>query len=128
MRLSIIKLRLVFQLAGKYSVSHICRKYHISKASLMRWNKAYDGTKESLMEKSRRPHTPHPNSHTEFEIRKIINLIRRNPNIGLTELYTKLRHQIAYSRHYSSLYRVLVRLGYYRKESPISQKSTIRLS
>ena len=27
------------------------RKYHISKASLMRWNKQYDGTKESLRPK-----------------------------------------------------------------------------
>lgn len=36
---------------GKCSVYHVCLKYHISKASLMRWNRAYDGTKESLMEK-----------------------------------------------------------------------------
>lgn len=102
---------------GKYSVYHVCLKYHISKASLMRWNRAYDGTKESLMEKSRRPHTPHPNSHTDFEINKIKNLIKRNPNIGLTELYTKLRRQIAYSRHYASLYRVLIRIGYYVNRS-----------
>ena len=27
---------------GKYSVYHACLKYHISKASLMRWNRAYD--------------------------------------------------------------------------------------
>ena len=38
------------------------RRYHISKASLMRWNRLYDGTKESLMPKSHRPHTPHPNA------------------------------------------------------------------
>ena len=107
---------------NKYSVYHICLKYHISKASLMRWNKAYDGTKESLMDKSRRPHTPHPNSHTTEEIEKITNLIKRNPNIGLTELYTKLRQSIAYSRHYCSLYRVLVRLGYYVNKASIKQK------
>lgn len=27
---------------------YVCRKCKISKASLMRWNKRYDGTKESL--------------------------------------------------------------------------------
>ena len=27
----------------------VLRRYHISKASLMRWNKLYDGTKESLI-------------------------------------------------------------------------------
>lgn len=107
---------------GHYSVLHICLKYHISKASLMRWNKKYDGSKESLYPKSRRPHTPHPNSHTEAELTKIKNLIKRNPNIGLTELYTKLRHQIAYSRHYCSLYRVLVKLGYYMNKSKIRKK------
>jgi transposase InsO family protein len=88
----------------------------------MRWNKVYDGTIESLMDKSRRPHTPHPNSHTTEEIEKIKNLVRRNPKIGLTELYTKLRQTIAYSRHYCSLYRVLVRLGYYVNKASIKQK------
>lgn len=107
---------------GNYSVYHICSKYHISKASLMRWNRAFDGSIDSLKEKSRKPHTPHPNSHTTDEISKINNLIKRNPNIGLTELYTKLRQQIAYSRHYCSLYRVLVKLGYYVNRSNIKKK------
>ena len=30
-------------------VSFVCRRYHISKSSLMRWNKKFDGTKESLL-------------------------------------------------------------------------------
>ena len=29
-------------------VSFVCRRYHISKSSLLRWNKKFDGTKESL--------------------------------------------------------------------------------
>lgn len=33
-------------------IGFVCRRYHISKSSLMRWNKAYDGTRESLMPKS----------------------------------------------------------------------------
>ena len=36
-------------------VSFVCRRYHISKSSLMRWNKKFDGTKESLIDKSHRP-------------------------------------------------------------------------
>lgn len=105
----------------KYSIEHICIKYHISKASLMRWNKSFDGTNDSLREKSRRPHTKHPNSHTDFELNNIKNMIKRNPEIGLTELYTKLRQRIAYSRHYTSLYRVLVKLGYYINRSSIKK-------
>ena len=49
-------------------VQFVCRRYHISKASLMRWNKQYDGTRESLEPKSHRPKTPHPNAHTEEEL------------------------------------------------------------
>ncbi len=97
-------------------VSYVCRRYHISKASLMRWNKAFDGTKESLMNKSHRPLTPHPNSHTEQELKWIRDYHRRNPNISVCELYGKLRTEKGYSRHPGSLYRVYVRLGYQKKK------------
>ena len=49
-------------------IDFVLRRYHISKASLMRWNKQYDGTKESLMAKSHKPHRQHPNAHTEQEL------------------------------------------------------------
>ena len=64
-------------------ISYVCRKYKISKASLMRWNKQYDGTQESLMPKSHRPHSPHPNAHTKQEIKWIKNYHRRNPKYFL---------------------------------------------
>ena len=93
------------------SVNYVCRKYHISKASLMRWNKRYDGTKESLTDKSHRPLTPHPNAHTNEEITWIKNYMRRNPGITLTELWVKLKKNKGYKRHPGSLYRVLRNLG-----------------
>ena len=88
-------------------ISFVCRRYHISKASLMRWNKEYDGSRESLIPKSHRPHRPHPNAHTEQELNWIRNLHRRNPNISVCEMYGKLRQEKAYSRHPGSLYRHL---------------------
>ena len=96
-------------------IGFVCRRYHISKASLMRWNKKYDGSRESLAPKSHRPHTQHPNAHTEEELSWIKNLHRRNPNISVCEMYGKLRREKAYSRHPGSLYRVFVRLGYRTK-------------
>ena len=93
-------------------VSFVCRRYKISKSSLMRWNKKFDGTKDSLMDKSHRPHTPHPNSHTEEELKWIQDYHRRNPKISVCELYGKLRTNKGYSRHPGSLYRVYRRLGY----------------
>lgn len=94
---------------------YVCRKYHISKASLSRWNRRFDGTKESLIDKSHRPLTPHPNAHTELELKWINNYIRRNPQITLCELWYKLRLSKGYTRHPGSLYRVLKRIGFYNE-------------
>lgn len=93
-------------------ISFVCRRYKCSKASLMRWNKKYNGTKESLNDKSHRPLSPHPNAHTEQELYWIKNYIRRNPNISLCELYGKLRIEKGYSRHACSLFRVIRKLKY----------------
>ena len=87
----------------------------------MRWNKKFDGTKESLLDKSHRPKTPHPNAHTEQELKWIRDLHRRNPHISVCELYGKLRTEKGYSRHPGSLYRVFVRLGYSSK-APSTKK------
>lgn len=107
---------------GKYKVKEIERLYHISKASLMRWMKRFDGTIESLKDKSKRPHTKHPNSHTDEEIKNIMNLLKRNPNIGLSELYGKLKHDYAYTRHPASLFRFLRKKGVYvEPEAPKSK-------
>lgn len=104
-----------------YSVDYVCRGYHISKSSLMRWNKKFDGTRDSLLDKSHRPKTPHPNSHTETELKWIRDLHRRNPHISICELYGKLRTKKGYTRHPGSLYRVFVRLGYSSK-APSTKK------
>ncbi len=106
-------------------ISYVCRKYKISKASLMRRNKAYDGTKESLMPKSHRPHSPHPNAHTEQELKWICDYHRRNPNISPGELYGKLREDKAYSRHPGSLYRVFVRSASARNPSSPKRNPSI---
>ena len=95
-----------------FSVNKVIRRYHISKSSLMRWNKKYDGTPESLLDKSHKPHTKHPNAHTDEEIKWITNYHRRNPNISICELYGKLRANKGYSRHPASLYRICKQLGF----------------
>ena len=99
---------------NKNSINFICRRYKVSKASLMRWNKKYDGTKESLMDKSHKPHSQHPNAHTPEELDWIKNLIKRNPNISMIELYAKLKFNKGYNRHPCSLFRILRKLGFYK--------------
>ena len=88
-------------------INYTCRKYHISRISLWRWNKKYDGTKESLMDKSHRPLSKHPKAHTEQETNNIRNYVNRNPNITLNELWYKLKNEKQYSRNIVSLYRFM---------------------
>jgi transposase len=95
--------------------TYVCRKYHISKSSLSRWNRKYDGTIESLLDKSHRPLSKHPNSHTEIEIKWIKDYIRRNPHITICELWYKLKLNKGYSRHPASLYRFLRKIGFYNE-------------
>ncbi|MDY3986692.1 MAG: IS481 family transposase, partial [Peptoniphilaceae bacterium] len=70
-----------------FSLAFVLRRYKISKASLMRWNRRFDGTKDSLRDRSQKPKSPHPNAHTPQEQTWIRNLLRRNPGISLMELY-----------------------------------------
>ncbi|MDR2047190.1 MAG: DDE-type integrase/transposase/recombinase [Clostridiales bacterium] len=96
------------------TIEFVRHRYHCSERSLWRWKSKYDGTLESLENKSKRPHTPHPNAHTCEEIKRIQDLLRRNPHIGLNELYGKLRLHYSYSRNPATLYRFLRKHDYYK--------------
>lgn len=72
-----------------------------------------DDTKESLIGKSHMPLTPHPKTHTQIKIKLIKDYIRRNPNISLCELYSKLRTEKGHSRHTTSLFRVITKMDIY---------------
>ena len=91
----------------------VAHRYHCTIQTLYRWRNIYDGTLQSLEPKYCAPYTPHPNRHTEKELKSIQNLIRRNPNIGLNELYGKLRLNYDYKRNPVSLYRLLRKNGWY---------------
>lgn len=93
-------------------VSFVCRRYEISKSSLLHWNKKFSDSKDSLVDKSHRPHAKHPNAHTDEELKWIQDYHKRNPHISICERYSKLRTYKGYSRHPGSLYRVFCRLGY----------------
>ena len=95
------------------STEFVCHRYHCTDTSLYRWRSQYDGTLESLENKSHRPHTPHPREQTDVEKKNIQNLIRRSPGIGLNELYGKLRLNYGYTRNPATLYRYLKRIGFY---------------
>ncbi len=106
---------------GGSCVQFVCRKYHISKASLMRWNKRFDGSRDSLKDKSHRPISSHPNAHTDMEFKWINDLHRRNPHISICEMYGQLCSQKGYSRQPGSLYRVYKAPGF-SSQAPSTKK------
>lgn len=64
--------------AEKYSVTKAAVKYHTNRQYIYRWKRRYDGSIESLRERSRRPHH-HPNQHTPEETKFIMAVKPPNP-------------------------------------------------
>ena len=95
--------------AEKYGVAKASRKYNKSRSYIYFWKNRWDGTPESLACQSRRPHH-HPNQHTQAELKLIRDLRRRNPHLGMVELWHRLR-QRGYTRRPESLFRVMRKLG-----------------
>lgn len=94
--------------AEKHGVTKAARKYKTNRQYIYRWKNRYDGTWDSLRNRSRRPHH-HPNQHSDEELKLIRDMRRRNPHAGLVVFWVKLR-QRGYSRSITGLWRVLKRL------------------
>jgi len=93
----------------KYGVSRASRKYNKSRSYIYFWKKRWDRSVESLACQFRRPHS-HPNQHTEAELKLIRDMWRRNPTLGMLELWHRLRLR-GYTRRPESLFRVMRKLG-----------------
>ena len=109
-RLSLIRF------AEKYGVSKAAIKYKTNRQYIYRWKRRYDGTIESLRDRSRRPHH-HPNQHTPEEIKLIQDMRRRNPHAGLVVFWVKLM-QRGYKRSIPGLYRFLKKQGIMAQKLP----------
>ena len=67
----------MIQYAKKHTVTEAAIRYHVSRKTVHKWLKRYDGTTDSLMDRSRRPHGS-PSRHTEQEIRKILRRVKKH--------------------------------------------------
>ena len=103
----------VVKFSYKYGVKKTSIKFNECERTIYRWRKRYDGTLESLVDKSRKPYH-HPNEHTEEEIKLIKRYKANNKKTGLVVLWVKLR-EAGYTRTIQGLYHVMRRLGIYEK-------------
>ena len=93
----------------KYGVTKAAIRYQTNRQYVYRWRNRYDGTLQSLADKSHRPHH-HPNEHTPEELKLIADMRKRNMNAGLVVFWVKLR-QRGYTRSVTGLYRLLRKQG-----------------
>lgn len=99
--------------AKKNGIGEASRRYNKSRSYIYFWITRYDGSIESLACRSRRPHN-HPNQHTAEEVKLIRDMRRRNPELGMIELWHRLKKR-GYTRCPESLFRVMRRLGMFPK-------------
>ena len=93
----------------KHGVKRASRRCNKSRSYIYFWKAHWDGTPELLACRSRRPHR-YLNQHTETELKLIRNMRRRNPKLGMVELWHGLQ-QRGCTRRPESLFRVMRKLG-----------------
>ena len=105
--------QVVVEYSYRHGVTNAAIKFKMYRKTIYRWREKYDGTAKSLKNKSRRPHS-HPKQHREEEIKLIKDYKNKNKETGLVVLWVKLR-KAGYTRSITSLYRVMQRMGIYKK-------------
>ena len=110
----------VIKFSYKYGVTKAAIKFKENRRTIYRWIERYDGTLESLKDKSHRP-KHHPNEHTAEEIKLIKDYKANNKETGLVVLWVKLR-RAGYTRTIQDLYHAMQRMRIYKK-APSKKKS-----
>ena len=103
----------VVKFSYRHGVTKAAIKFKMHRKTIYRWREKYDGTPQSLKDKSRKPHR-HPNQHTEQEIKLIKNYKNKNKDAGIIVLWIKLQ-RAGYTRSVTGLYRAMQRIGIYKK-------------
>ena len=98
----------ICEYAIKYSKMRAHELFGVSRPSIDRWLKRYDGSKNSLQDYSRRPRS-HPNQSTPDEVKLIVDLWHKNKQFGLDYLYGKLKREHGYTRCRETVFNVLRR-------------------
>ena len=97
----------------KYALKHgatatsIC--YKVSRKTVHKWLKRYDGTLDSLADQSHRPKVS-PRAHTEEELRKIRKRLKRHKWRDLILAYQELIEKDGYTRSYGGFKRIAEKL------------------
>lgn len=95
--------------AMTHNVTETSRRYRVSRKTIYKWRKRWDGTKESLSAQSRRPKTS-PRKHTEQEERQIRKRLKQCRWTDLILAYQLLIERDGYTRSYGSFKHIAAKL------------------
>lgn len=113
----------VVKLAIRKNKSFASRIYGVSLSSVKRWCKRYDGTWQSLVEGSHRPHS-HPKRHTAEEEKLILEAFRKNYlRYGWDGTYDAAV-KAGYTRSFSGMVYAAKRMGLGNKSKDKKQPHT----
>lgn len=119
------KKQVVVKYAERNGKSKASRMYGISLSSVKRWCTRYDGTWQSLLERSHRPHS-HPKRHTAKEERQIKNSFKKHyARYGWDGVYTDLQRK-GYKRSFSGMVYAAKRMGLTEGKKPPKKSRTHR--
>ena len=99
----------IIKYLNKHTVTEASRYFKISRKTIYKWLKRYDGTLSSLEDRSHRPHHS-PNAHTEKEIKIIKRLLKKHKWNDLILIYQELTEKYAYTRSYGGFKRLVYKL------------------
>ncbi len=104
------KKQAIVKLANRKGASFAARMYGVSRSSVKRWKKRYDGSWKSLVERSHRPHS-HPRQHTEAEEMIISKAFwKKYARYGWDGVYAEAKAN-GYTRSLSGMIYAAKRLG-----------------
>lgn len=104
----------------KHTVTETAIRFRVSRKTVYKWIKRYDGTLESLEDRSHKPKNS-PKAHTEEEIKQIKKCMKKYKWKDIILAYQEMKEKYNYSRSYGGFKRVVLKI---REEKPKKKKKT----
>lgn len=105
--------------AQKHSVTETAIRYGVSRKTVYKWMKRYDGTVNSLLDHSHRPKNS-PRAYTEKELRQIRRRLKKYKWTDLLLAYQELTERDGYTRSYGGFKRIATKL---KAAKPVRKKA-----
>lgn len=113
--------RVMEYFARTHRGTETANRYHLSRKTLYKWWKRWDGTWQSLCDRSRAAHT-HPRAITEAEKRLVRRLAKKHHWTDIILAYQEARDRYGYKRSYASFKQTVRKL----KEAKGCKKRKVR--